>query len=152
VSWDGFQVDDPITGEPIALATITRDLTELRRQEAALRASEQRMELVVEGVTDAFCVLRLGEEDSRPIGDLLGMRERAALLGGRVAVASAPGEGTVVEIGILLGDPGRTPASASGCCWWRTMPRSGRRWPRRSRRSPMSETSGRRRRSPRRAR
>ena len=56
VSWDGFRVDDPTTGEPIAMATITRDLTALRRQEAALRASEHRMELVVEGVTDAFCV------------------------------------------------------------------------------------------------
>src|SRR4051794_15086275 len=43
------------------------------------------------------------------------------------------------------------PASACGCCWSRTMPRSARRWPRRSRRSPMSETSGRRGRSPRRA-
>ncbi len=57
VSWDGFRVDDPITGEPIAIATITRDLTALRRQEAALRTSEHRLELVVEGVTDAFCVL-----------------------------------------------------------------------------------------------
>ena len=31
VSYDGFRVDDPETGEPLALATIMRDLTERRR-------------------------------------------------------------------------------------------------------------------------
>jgi DNA-binding NarL/FixJ family response regulator len=35
---------------------------------------------------------------------LVGMRERAALLDGRVTVASTPGEGTVVRISVPLGD------------------------------------------------
>lgn len=35
---------------------------------------------------------------------LVGMRERVALLDGRVAVTSAPGEGTVVQISLPLGD------------------------------------------------
>jgi signal transduction histidine kinase/DNA-binding NarL/FixJ family response regulator len=35
---------------------------------------------------------------------LLGMRERATLLGGRVAVTSAPGDGTTVQITVPLGD------------------------------------------------
>jgi DNA-binding NarL/FixJ family response regulator len=36
---------------------------------------------------------------------LIGMRERAALIGGRIAVSSAPGEGTVVRVGLPLFDP-----------------------------------------------
>jgi len=38
---------------------------------------------------------------------LLGMRERAALLGGRIDIASAPGEGTRVHVTIPLSPPDR---------------------------------------------
>jgi PAS domain S-box-containing protein len=39
VSYDGFRVDDPETGEPLALATIMRDLTERRRLDTILAPS-----------------------------------------------------------------------------------------------------------------
>ncbi len=47
---------------------------------------------------------RLGEHDPEHLG-LLGMRERARLLGGHLDVRSAPGEGTAVEARIPLDGP-----------------------------------------------
>src|SRR3954452_22684308 len=109
VSWDGFRLDDPITGEPIAMATISRDLTELRRQEAALRASEHRMELVVEGVTDAFCVfdehLRCAYLNARAlllVTDLTGRPLAREDLVGRAVTDVFPGfAGSDVEAEVL---------------------------------------------------
>lgn len=109
VSWDGFRVDDPVTGEPIALATITRDLTEIRRQEAALRASEHRMEVVVEGVTDAFCIfdehLRCAYLNARAllfVTDLAGRSLAREDLVGRVVSEVFPGfAGSDVEAHVL---------------------------------------------------
>ena len=49
VSYDGFRVDDPETGEPLALATIMRDLTERRRLDTILAA-----------VTDGIYALDVG--------------------------------------------------------------------------------------------
>jgi len=46
----------------------------------------------------------LGKQDSAHLG-LLGMYERTRLLGGRLAVRSAPGEGTVVEATVPLSTP-----------------------------------------------
>ena len=43
VLYDGFRIDDPRTGEPIALATVTRDISERKRaeEERAARAQQQ---------------------------------------------------------------------------------------------------------------
>jgi PAS domain S-box-containing protein len=57
VSWDGFRVDDPETGEPIALATITRDLSERRRSEAELQAYRRRIDTIFASINDGFCAV-----------------------------------------------------------------------------------------------
>jgi PAS domain S-box-containing protein len=43
VLWDAFRIDDPRTGEPMAIATVTRDITALKQaeQELARRARQQ---------------------------------------------------------------------------------------------------------------
>src|SRR3954467_15079218 len=91
------------------MATITRDLTEVRRQEAALRASEYRMELVVEGVTDAFCVfdehLRCAYLNARAlllVTDLTGRPVTRADPLGRAVADVVPGfAGSDVEAQVL---------------------------------------------------
>jgi signal transduction histidine kinase len=45
-----------------------------------------------------------GDRDAEHLG-LLGMRERARLLGGQVEVRSAPGQGTTVDATIPLAGP-----------------------------------------------
>src|SRR4051794_2202618 len=47
-----FRVDDPVTGRPMGVATISRDLRRWLRQEALLRESERRTAAVLESVTD----------------------------------------------------------------------------------------------------
>ena len=46
VLWDGFRVDDPETGEPIGLATVTRDITERKKAEEE-REERTRQQAVV---------------------------------------------------------------------------------------------------------
>src|SRR4051794_2742496 len=47
-----FRVDDPLTGRPMGIATISRDLRRRRRHETLLRESERRTAAVLECVTD----------------------------------------------------------------------------------------------------
>jgi PAS domain S-box-containing protein len=47
-----FRVDDPATGRPVGIATISRDLRRSFRQEALVRKSERRTAAVLESVTD----------------------------------------------------------------------------------------------------
>src|SRR3954471_3402895 len=47
-----FRVDDPATGRPMGIATISRDLRRWLGQEALLRESERRTAVVLESVTD----------------------------------------------------------------------------------------------------
>jgi len=63
--------------------------------ELALSVSDDGRGFVPEG---------LGKQDSAHLG-LLGMHERARLLGGRLEVRSAPGQGTVIEATIPLRAP-----------------------------------------------
>jgi PAS domain S-box-containing protein len=57
VSCAGFRVDDPQTGEPIAVATISRDLTERRRAEAQLQGYRAQIDTIFASITDAFYAL-----------------------------------------------------------------------------------------------
>jgi signal transduction histidine kinase len=51
--------------------------------------------------------------DGRPHYGLMGIRERAEILGGRATVDSAPGQGTRVEVRVPLADEGEVPADSS---------------------------------------
>ena len=52
VWYDLFRVDDPVTGQPVNFATITRDLTERKRDEEQLRRSEARFRAAINAVSD----------------------------------------------------------------------------------------------------
>jgi PAS domain S-box-containing protein len=54
---DGFRIDDPRTGEPIGLATVTHDISERKRAEREAREASRRIEDILESVTDAFYAL-----------------------------------------------------------------------------------------------
>ncbi len=56
VWYDLFRVDDPVTGQPVNFATITRDLTESKRIEQALADRTELLNGVLEGTTDVIFV------------------------------------------------------------------------------------------------
>ncbi len=85
VSLDAFRLDDPITGEPIAMAAVGRDVSAHRRAEAELLEYRRRIDTILEGVTDAFYFLDgefrfayLNAQAVQVLGDLLGRRVVAA--------------------------------------------------------------------------
>src|SRR3954452_12802325 len=57
VSWDAFRIDDPDTGEPLAMATITRDLRDRRRAQQEIEAYRRRIDTVFASISDAFYAL-----------------------------------------------------------------------------------------------
>ncbi|HEV2782642.1 MAG TPA: sensor histidine kinase [Actinophytocola sp.] len=103
-----------VTGDDSRLPAETRDELFLILREAARNAlvhsRARRVEIavvigpdaVLAGVSDdgaGFDLARHGRT-----GGLASMRERAALLGGSVAIASTPGTGTAVRVRIPLGE------------------------------------------------
>jgi PAS domain S-box-containing protein len=58
VSWNLFLIRDS-AGEPIGIATVTRDITERKKAEVALRESEERFRHLVEQAGEAFFVYDL---------------------------------------------------------------------------------------------
>jgi signal transduction histidine kinase len=80
-----------------------------------LEARAGAVVLIVEDDGRGFEVKRLvdGSLDERWLG-LSGMRERAALLGGRLTIESAPGVGTAVFVEVPLGDEQSLHADARG--------------------------------------
>jgi two-component system, NarL family, sensor histidine kinase UhpB len=98
------------TEQSTALFRIAQEaLTNVARHAAATAA---RVRLFREGEQ---VVLRveddgrgIGAETSSPSGSLgvVGMRERAALLGGTVQITGSPGGGTTVEARVPFGAPG----------------------------------------------
>jgi PAS domain S-box-containing protein len=68
---DCFRIDDPRTGEPMNIATISRDLTVQKRSEAALRQLNEELEQRVEQRT-----LELANANQRLVAERL-ERERA---------------------------------------------------------------------------
>ncbi|MEA2329996.1 MAG: hypothetical protein QOH58_134 [Thermoleophilaceae bacterium] len=54
---DIFRIDDPRTGEPYAIGTVTRDIAERRRAAEAQRESTRRIETVLESITEAFSAM-----------------------------------------------------------------------------------------------
>lgn len=79
VWWDAFRIDDPDTGEPIALATVTRDLREPRGLRQELERHRRYVDTVFANITDAFYSLDRGLRFSY-LNDRA-VRALAALLG-----------------------------------------------------------------------
>jgi PAS domain S-box-containing protein len=98
VSCDGFRVDDPDTGEPVALATISRDLSERRRAAAELEAYRRRIDTIMESISDAFYALDpefrfeyLNNRAVQLVGELAGEPLTLEDLLGREVFAILPG-------------------------------------------------------------
>jgi DNA-binding NarL/FixJ family response regulator/signal transduction histidine kinase/PAS domain-containing protein len=78
VSWDAFRIDNPDTGEAIALATITRDLRERQRAQEEIDVYRGQIDTVFASITDAFYALDedfrfsyLNDRAVQVLGDLL---------------------------------------------------------------------------------
>ena len=87
VSYDGFRVDDPETGEPLALATIMRDLTERRRLDTILAA-------VTDGIYALDAGLRfiyVNNEAIEVMAEVLGRPPRRSDFLGRAVFDLFPG-------------------------------------------------------------
>jgi PAS domain S-box-containing protein len=96
--WDAFRVDDPQTGEPIAVATISRDLTEQQRAEAQLQAYRRRIDTIFARMTDAFLavdrglrLMYLNDRAAQLLGELLGTARGGDELLGRTIAETLPG-------------------------------------------------------------
>ena len=70
--------------------------------EVSVREEEGRIEIAVRDDGDGFDPAGSGGGRG-----LIGMRERIELLGGRIEVASAPGEGTEIAASVPLSEAGR---------------------------------------------
>lgn len=90
-----------------ALTNVTR-YASARHVWVELRREGPELSMVVRDDGVGFDTSLVRERAARGTGlGLLGMRERAALLGGRIDIASAPGEGTRVHVTIPLSPPDR---------------------------------------------
>ena len=58
VDMNSFTIRHPQTGEPMALATVSRDITERKRTENALRESETKFRALAETMTAAVVIVR----------------------------------------------------------------------------------------------
>src|SRR4051794_3421925 len=110
VSCHGFRVDDPETGRPIGIATISRDLRGSLRQEALLRESERRTATVLESVTDPLLGLD-GDQRLTFVNDgaleliarLRGERpERESLIGEHALTVFPTVRGTPLERAVAM--------------------------------------------------
>ena len=54
VELNAFVIRDPVTGQPLALATVSRDITEHKRVEEELRESEARYRELADSIADVF--------------------------------------------------------------------------------------------------
>ena len=79
----------------------------------SIRFGDQRVALTVEDDGHGFDVIaaRRTRVDGQGLG-LLGMEERASLLGGTLDITSAPGDGTVVRASVPVPAPPARPAAA----------------------------------------
>jgi nitrate/nitrite-specific signal transduction histidine kinase len=76
-----------------------------------LEASHGELRIEIEDDGKGFDPAGPGPSD-RPHYGVMGIRERAELLGGTARIESAPGKGTRVEVRVPLALPGPTPPPA----------------------------------------
>src|SRR3954451_7930082 len=106
VSWDAFRIDDPDTGEPLAMATISRDLRDRRRAQQEIEACRRRIDTVFASISDAFYALDrdfrffsyLNDRAVQLLADVLGEPlSREDFLGNDVFVMFPGALGTATE-------------------------------------------------------
>jgi PAS domain S-box-containing protein len=82
-----------------------------RAKQVTIRLGRQKDDLVLEVADDGRGISAEAGRSTRGIG-LLGMRERAVALGGRVSLDGSPGHGTTVRVRVPLAGAGGPPARA----------------------------------------
>ena len=84
------------------------------RVRVAVRQEAERLSVEVEDNGRGFEMMRQGNNSRNPGLGLVGLRERAALVGGLVVVDSAPGRGTRISLGIPLRSSSERRAERAG--------------------------------------
>ena len=104
-----FDLPDPYS--TAVFRVLQESLTNVAKHAAATQvevALERADDEVVLTVRDNGRGMATGGESKPGSFGLVGLRERAYLLGGSATIVSAPGQGTVVEFRIPLREPGKT--------------------------------------------
>lgn len=101
-----------IAGFRIAQEAITNVLKHAKAQFVGvhLRTDEGELQMKIVDDGKGFDVAEVGRRAHNGAGSgLMGMRERAALVGGHVQIISSPGKGTTVEVSLPLDASGEIP-------------------------------------------
>jgi len=115
-----FSVSNPGLDLPDAHATAVFRIVQESLSNVAKHARATRVEVAVDRADSMLAVIvcddgqGFSQQDSHKSNSygLLGLRERVSLLGGDLAVSSAPGEGTRIEARLPLASTARPPARA----------------------------------------
>ncbi|MDB9315022.1 PAS domain-containing protein [Spirulina sp. CS-785/01] len=63
VDYSGYRLTNPDTGQPYAMATITRDISERQQAEIAIREQEQLLRSIYDGIEVGFFVIDVTEDN-----------------------------------------------------------------------------------------
>lgn len=108
VSSRGEEADLPVDVRTVLFRVVQEGLTNIIRHAATDKAEvlvvfdQDEVRIRVEDVGRGFNVDETMHKSGRPCWGLLGMIERAALIGGECHISSQPGAGTIVEVAAPL--------------------------------------------------